>query len=176
VSPKAERFVTEYLIDLNGTKSAIRAGYSERSAYSTAERLLRNAEVRSAIEAAQAARGKRTEIDADWVLRRLHSEATADLAALYDDAGGLRPISEWPDVWRTGLVVGIDTVMERDGSDAEGKPQFVTVRKVKLSDRIRVVELIGKHVNIGAFKDRVEHSGEVTISDRLRRAEERASK
>ena len=53
MSPKAERFVTEYLIDLNGTKAAIRAGYSERSAYSTAERLLRNAEVCAVVKAAQ---------------------------------------------------------------------------------------------------------------------------
>jgi phage terminase small subunit len=53
MSPKAERFVTEYLIDLNATRAATRAGYSAKTAGSQGERLLKNAEICAAVKAAQ---------------------------------------------------------------------------------------------------------------------------
>lgn len=161
LTAKQQRFVAEYLIDLNQTQAAIRAGYSEKTAAEQASRLLTNVKVSEAVQAAMKARSERTDIDADWVLKRLARDATADLADLYDDAGQLLPVKEWPMAWRTGLVAGIETVQEREGTDAEGKPEFVTVRKVKLLDRTKLVELIGKHVDVGAFKDKIEHSGEI---------------
>lgn len=174
MTPKQEAFVREYLIDLNATAAYKRAGYvaTGNAAEVNAARLLRDAQVAAAIGAAQQKRAERTEIDADWVLKRLHGEATADLADLYDENGYLKHVSDWPMVWRTGLVAGIETVQERDGVDADGKPEYVTVRKVKLSDRVRLVELIGKHVGVGAFRDvvKVEVS---SIADRIKRAEER---
>ncbi|MBS0227680.1 MAG: terminase small subunit [Proteobacteria bacterium] len=159
LTAKQQRFVAEYLLDLNQTQAAIRAGYSEKTAAEQASRLLTNVKVADAIQAAMKARSERTQIDADWVLKRLAQDATADLADLYTEAGQLKPVHEWPMAWRTGLVGGIETVQERDGVDAEGDPVFVTVRKVKLLDRTKLVELIGKHVDVGAFKDRTEVTG-----------------
>lgn len=156
MTPKQEAFVREYLIDLNATQAAIRAGYSEHTANEQGARLLANASVRSLINEAQQERAERTKVSADWVLTRLHGEATADLADLYDEHGGLKPVHDWPMIWRTGLVAGIETVQERDGSDAEGNPQYCTVRKVKLSDRVRLLELIGKHIGVQAFKEKLE--------------------
>lgn len=161
LTAKQQRFVAEYLIDLNQTQAAIRAGYSEKTAAEQASRLLTNVKVAEAIQAAMKARSERTQIDADWVLKRLARDATADLADLYTEHGTLKPVHEWPIAWRTGLVAGIETVQERDGEDAEGKPVYATVRKVKLLDRTKLVELIGKHVEVGAFKEKVEHSGEI---------------
>lgn len=161
LTAKQQRFVAEYLIDLNATQAAIRAGYSEKTAAEQASRLLTNVKVAEAIQAAMKARSERTEINADWVLKRLARDATADLADLYTENGTLKPVHEWPIAWRTGLVAGIETVQERDGEDAEGKPVYATVRKVKLLDRTKLVELIGKHVEVGAFKEKVEHSGEI---------------
>lgn len=161
LTAKQQRFVAEYLIDLNQTQAAIRAGYSEKTAAEQASRLLTNVKVADAIQAAMKARSERTQIDADWVLKRLARDATADLADLYTEHGTLKPVHEWPIAWRTGLVAGIETVQERDGEDAEGKPVYATVRKVKLLDRTKLVELIGKHVEVGAFKEKVEHSGEI---------------
>lgn len=161
LTAKQQRFVAEYLIDLNATQAAIRAGYSEKTAAEQASRLLTNVKVGEAIQAAMKARSERTEINADWVLKRLARDATADLADLYTENGTLKPVHEWPIAWRTGLVAGIETVQERDGEDAEGKPVYATVRKVKLLDRTKLVELIGKHVEVGAFKEKVEHSGEI---------------
>lgn len=178
MTPKQEAFVREYLADpgLNASAAYMRAYPKAKpaSARVEASRLLANPNIAEAVAKLMAERCKRTEIDADWVLRRLHSEAIADLADLYDANGNLRPISDWPEVWRTGLVAGIETTQERDGADEDGKPQYATVRKVKLTDRARLVEMIGKHVNVGAFKDRLELSGEVSIAERIKRAEGRA--
>lgn len=156
MTPKQEAFVREYLIDLNATKAAIRAGYSARTAEWIGPRLVTQSHVASAIAAARQKRLERTEIDADWVLKRLESEASADLSDLYDKVGNLKPVHEWPKVWRTGLVAGIETVQERDGTDADGVPVYVTVRKVKLADRTKIVELVGKHVGVQAFAERLK--------------------
>lgn len=161
LTPKQARFVAEYLRDLNATQAAIRAGYSAKTADQQACRLLTNVKVSSAVAEAKQSRADRTQVDADWVLRRLAQDATADLADLYDENGNLRPVKDWPIAWRTGLVAGVETAQERDGQDEDGNPVFATVRKVKLLDRTKLVELIGKHVGVGAFKDRVEHSGEI---------------
>jgi phage terminase small subunit len=171
VTPKQEAFVREYLLDLNSSAAARRAGY-RGDPNTIGPRLLANVGVRSLIEKAQQERAERVQVDADWVLKRLHSEATADLADLYDENGHLRPINEWPMVWRTGLVAGIETATERDGSDEEGKPQFVTVRKVKLSDRVRMIELIGKHIGVGAFKERLEIEDVTDRAEQMRKRRE----
>lgn len=175
MTPKQEAFVREYLIDLNATAAYRRAGYVAKgnAAEVGAHQLLRNPKVAAAVAAAQEQRAERTKVDADWVLRRLHDEAEADLADLYDTDGNLKPVHEWPKVWRTGLVAGIETVQERVGVDDEGKPEYATVRKVKLADRTRIKELVGKHVGVGAFKEVLKVEGEIAFSERLRRAEER---
>lgn len=71
LSPRRARFVEEYLVDLNGTQAAIRAGYSANTATSQAERLLRNVDVKSALRAAKSARIKRTGVSQDKVLEEV---------------------------------------------------------------------------------------------------------
>lgn len=68
LTPKQEAFVREYLIDLNATQAAIRAGYSEKTASAIGHENLYKPEIASAIAAAQAQRAKRVELDADYVL------------------------------------------------------------------------------------------------------------
>ncbi len=164
MTSKQQRFVEEYLIDLNATQAAIRAGYSKKTARAVGSENLTKPDIRAAVAEAQQARSERTKIDADWVLTRLADEATADLADLYDGGGGLKPIAEWPLVWRQGLVSGL--VVEEIFKDAKKLGQ---VTKIKLSDRIKRVELIGKHVDVRAFAERHEHTGKaggpIEISD-----------
>ncbi len=78
LTPKQQRFVAEYLIDLNATQAAIRAGYSAKTAKQIGQRLLTFVDVKAAIDAAIAKRSKSTEISADAVLQRFWSIATAD--------------------------------------------------------------------------------------------------
>lgn len=78
LTPKRQRFVEEYLVDLNATQAAIRAGYSKASAYSVGQETLKKPEVAKAISDLQAARSERTGITADDVLRFWKSVGTAD--------------------------------------------------------------------------------------------------
>ncbi len=154
VTPKQRRFVEEYLIDLNATAAAKRAGYSEKTARQTGQENLSKPVIAEAIAEAQADRSERTQIDADWVLERLAEEVTADLKDLYADDGTLKPIDQWPLIWRQGLVAGLDV----DELLADGA-RLGQVTKVKLSDRLKRIELIGKHIGVKAFTERKELTG-----------------
>lgn len=72
---KQQRFVEEYLRDLNASAAARRAGYSEKNADKIGPRLVGNSRVAAAVAEAQAARSGRTQVDQDYVLRRLKLEA-----------------------------------------------------------------------------------------------------
>lgn len=162
LTDKQQRFVEEYLLDLNATQAAIRAGYSEKTASRIGSENVSKPEIASAIAEAQQKRSERTQIDADWLLKRLADESTADLADLYTENGALKAIHEWPEIWRMGLVAGIETVSEKVGIDEDGEPEFAKVHKVKLSDRVKRLELLGKHVGVGAFKD-----GQITLPNSI---------
>lgn len=155
LTEKQKAFVEEYLVDLNATHAAIRAGYSERTAYSKGNALLRHPEVATEIATAKLARSERTRVDADWLLARLAAEVEADIADLYDDNGALKPVKEWPEIWRKGLVAGLDV----EEIKADGRTVGL-IRKVKLSDRTRRLEMIGKHIDVAAFTEKHEHTGE----------------
>jgi phage terminase small subunit len=154
MTPKQQRFVEEYLIDLNATQAAIRAGYSPKTAHVIGPENLGKPEISKAVAEAMAARSERTKVDADWLLTRLAAEVDADVADLYDEAGALLPVRQWPPIWRKGLVAGLDVEEERDD---DGKVVGVT-RKIRLSDRIKRLELIGKHVDVQAFREQVAHN------------------
>lgn len=84
LTPKQRRFVVEYLIDLNQTAAAIRAGYSERTAREAGYELMRIPQVKAAVQAEMAKRAERTQITADNVMRTLWAKATADARELVE--------------------------------------------------------------------------------------------
>jgi phage terminase small subunit len=112
--------------------------------------LLNRPEIKAQIEAAKAERCERTKIDAEWLLRRLAEDVDADIADLYDEVGNIKKPKDWPQVWRKGLIARIETTGTADGA---------IVTKVKLADRTRIKELLGKHTDVGAFVEKHEHSG-----------------
>lgn len=71
LTPKQQRFVEEYLVDLNATQAAIRAGYSSKTAKSQGQRMLTNVDIENAIQRAVHKRSERTEITQDYVLEKL---------------------------------------------------------------------------------------------------------
>lgn len=170
LTPKQRIFVAEYLKDLNATQAAIRAGYSEKSAGDQAAQLLGKTHIQAAIDAAKERREAATEIDANWVLKRLAAEAEADIQDIYYENGAIKPIHEWPKIWRQGLIAGIK---HQEIRDEEGNRTGEVIVDVKVSDRVRRLELIGKHVRVNAFQDVVEHKGLDGIADRLTRAAKR---
>lgn len=158
LSDRQWQFCLEYLITFNQTYATIDAGYSEKGASVQGGRLLSHVKVAAAIAYLIEERTKRTLIDADWLLERLAAEATADVADLYEEDGvTLKPISEWPKIWRTGLVSGVKT-KPKMVADIYGNIIKMAVTDITLSDRVRRLELIGKHVDVQGFSDKVDHS------------------
>jgi phage terminase small subunit len=137
MTPKQQRFVEEYLIDLNATQAAIRAGYSEGTARQMGSENLSKPDIADAVAAAALKRAEQTEIDAAYVLRqavKLHERCMQEVSPVLD---------------RKGQQV----------TDEAGKALF----EFNALGASKALELVGKHVSIQAFKDRVEHSGGVSL-------------
>ena len=111
-------------------------------------------------------------VDAGWLLGRLVDEATADIADLYDGEGRLKPVDEWPEVWRLGLVQGVEIEARFEGR-GNAREQVGFVKKVRLSDRLKRLELIGKHIGVKAFEETVRVKGLEGLGERLARARKR---
>jgi phage terminase small subunit len=171
LTPRQERFVEEYLIDLNATAAATRAGYSGKTAEQQGPRLLGNVGVRSAIEAAQRARSERVQVTADTVLRELLRLATVDIAGAFDEDGALLPIHDIPeDVRRAIAGIEVDEIKERVGGE-----HTITgyTKKVKFWDKRGSLELLGKHLKL--FTDRLEVVDKTPFAEKLRLARQRAA-
>ena len=165
LTPKEQRFCDEYIVDLNATQAAIRAGYSRHTARSIGSENLTKPAIINQIEYAKTERATQTGIDAAWVVTRLANEVEADINDIYDDDGAVLPVSEWPLIWRQGLVTGIDVEMIKGPNGCE----MGMVKKIRFSDRVKRLELIGKHVSVKAFDDRVS-IGVDDIPGRMERA------
>lgn len=149
LTDKQELFAREYLSDLNATQAAKRAGYSDKTAYSIGQENLKKPEIQDRIAELKAERNERTQINADYVLRRLVEIDEMDVLDILLANGELKPIAQWPKVWRTTLS-GMD-VTEMAG-DAAG-----LLKKIKWPDKVKNLELLGKHVTVQAFKDNVKN-------------------
>jgi phage terminase small subunit len=155
LSPKQALFCREYLVDLNATQAAERAGYSAATARAQGARLLTKVDIAAEVERLGAEREKRTEITADVVLRELLAIARVDIAEAFTDAGTLRPIHEMPEAVRRAIA-GIDVYEEYTGRGEE-RENIGQTKKVRFSDKIRALELLGKHLRL--FVDSVELTG-----------------
>jgi phage terminase small subunit len=103
LNEKQAAFVREYLVDLNATQAASRAGYSEKTAHSQGQRLLKNAEVRKAINAGKSRRAERVEVSADEVLRELMRLGFSDIANIFNPDGDLRAFRNIPEDTRRAI-------------------------------------------------------------------------
>ena len=153
LTPRQSMFVKEYLVDLNGTQAAIRSGYSPRTANEQAARLLANVNISDAVASGMAKRAAKVEINADYVLARLAEIDRMDVLDIMSDDMALKPVSAWPSSWRRYLS-GFDVAEMKDGQDAIG-----VLKKIKWPDKVKNLELLGKHVGVGAFTEKVQLSG-----------------
>jgi phage terminase small subunit len=156
--------VAEYLVDLNATQAAIRAGYSEKSAHVTASRMLKDAKIAEAIKRGtskqlEATRKQLGELDisAENVKKRLAMWAFQDIRELFDEQGNLRPIHQLSDR-AAAMVAGLEVIKK---NAAAGDGVIDTVHKVKVVDPVKAAEMLAKH--FGLLTERIEHLGEVTI-------------
>lgn len=147
LTPKQQRFVDEYLIDLNATQAAIRAGYAPGSASVTGSQLLANPKIATEVAEAKKVRSERTEITADWVLQQA------------------------VEVYRR-VVQEVRPALDRAGHqlhDEGGAPLY----KFDASAALRALELVGRHVEVGAFEERVTVTHD--LADRIIAAREQVS-
>jgi len=172
LSGKEKRFRDEYLKDMNATRAGERAGYAKTTANKKCPLWVGKSRVKcpshklhvwDAVYKAKKERSERTKIDADWLLKRLAQEAEADVADLYNEGGGIKPIHQWPEIWRKGLVAGFETEQQYTYEAGKKVPEGYVI-KIKISDRVKRLELIGKHIDVQAFKDKIEHSGSIGIT------------
>ena len=148
LTPKQQHFVEEYLIDLNATQAAIRSGYSRNSARQIGVENLTKPVIAAAVAKAKRERSERTEIDAEWVLRQaveLHRRCMQEI----------RPVRN-P---KTG----------KQQYEYDGNALFA----FNAAAASRSLELIGKHVEIGAFRERLEVSGGLSLVDRINAGRDR---
>lgn len=150
LSEKEWRFVEEYCVDWNGAQAAIRCGYSNKSARVTAHRLLTKANIALQVEKRRRDLEAKASVNSLTILDRLHAELLADMADLFDEAtGALKPVHEWPLIWRRGMVSGVKVKVLKD---EDGNETGYTA-EVKLADRVRRIELLGRHHLVAAFRE-----------------------
>ncbi|MBD9303573.1 MAG: terminase small subunit [Lachnospira sp.] len=166
LTDKQKRFCEEYLIELNATQAAIRAGYSPKTAEQTASRLLRNVKVQEYIAKRQKELSRSTEITQERVIKELA------LIAFSNNADYAHVVEKKMQVEAGGALVD---VLDKDGKPVmyrtvepvlteelteEQKRALAVIKKgrdgleVKSCDKVKALELLGKH--LGIFTDKIE--------------------
>ena len=146
MTKKQKRFVEEYLIDLNATQAAIRAGYSPDTAYSIGNENMKKPEIKARVDKAMAERSRRTGVNADRVVMELAKIAFVNAGDVID----AETATVKPDAARDDTAAIQSVKVKTFGEDG-------LEREVKMADKLKALELLGKH--LGMFKDKVELSG-----------------
>lgn len=152
LTEKQQCFIDEYLIDLNATQAAIRAGYSVKTAQEQSARLLSKVMVQQAISEAMAERSRRTGINQNRILIELARIALLNPKALVNLEDATVNPEASPDDLAAIASVKVKRFPTKDGGEG-------IEREVKFYDKIKAIELLGKH--LGMFKERIELSGEL---------------
>ena len=134
LTEKQQRFVDEYIVDLNATRAAIRAGYSPKTAESQGARLLRNAKVQEAVRNAKQSRQERTRVTADQTVREIARIAFADPRGLVNEKGGAKSLHELDD----NLAAAVSSIEV----DEYGKVKY------KLWVKNQALDMLMKHMGL----------------------------
>ncbi len=160
LTPKQARFIEEYLVDLNATQAATRAGYSAKTAEQKGYQLLQKPAIKEAVEAAKQARSQRTEITADRVLQEYALIAFADMADYLTFAEDGAVYLDW-----SGLPEGatriIGELVQDEYTDGRGDDaREVKKTRFKLHPKLPALEALAKHLLLFPNpKQAHEHTG-----------------
>lgn len=148
LTEKQQRFVDEYLIDLNATQAAIRAGYSVKTANEQGAQNLVKLSIQQKISERMAERSRRVGINQDRIVMELAKIAFVNIADVIDPENVTIKKGATTDDTAAIQSVKVKVIPTKDGEGVE--------REIKMADKIRALELLGKH--IGMFKDKVDVS------------------
>lgn len=151
MTKKQKRFIEEYLVDLNATQAAIRAGYSPESASTIGSENMQKPEIRARVDRALAEQSRRTGINSDRAVREIARLALANAADIIDPATATVKDGVSRDDTAAIASVRVKITQTADGPAVE--------REIKLYDKNKALELLGRH--LGMFTDKVEHSGQI---------------
>lgn len=150
-----KRFCDEYLTDLNATR-AYKVAYlrckKDETANVNGSKLLRNAKVQEYISEKMKEREKRTEITQDMVIKELAKIAFLDIRKLYTENGQLKNIADM-DSETAGAISSLETLEEYEGY-GDDREKIGDTQKVKLLDKTKALELLGRH--LGIFNDKID--------------------
>ncbi|NNP70940.1 terminase small subunit [Acinetobacter sp. Ac_5812] len=149
-----EEFCHEYLKTLSPQAAGEAVEFKTRQ---YAWEVLQREEVEERIAYLNTQRLNRVDVDADYVLKRLAEIDQMDILDILDDKGNYKQLKEWPKIWRQY----INNVESVELSDGEG-----WLKKIKWPDKVKNLELLGKHIAVGAFKESIDHkhSGNVDLN------------
>lgn len=150
MTKKQKRFVEEYLIDLNATQAAIRAGYSPETAGSIGGENLKKPEISSAISKAMAERSKRTGINQDRVLRELAKIAFVNAVEVIDPKTAKIRDGALPED-----TAAIQSIKVKESFSENGQ---MMEREIRMADKLKALELLGKH--LGMYQNNINVSVE----------------
>ena len=151
LTARQQRFVEEYLVDLNATQAAIRAGYSASTARSIGSENLSKPAIAEAIAAAQAGRSERTQVTADRVIQEFAKIGFGDLRDLFDEAGRLKLPSELSEA-AAARIAQIEVVTRPVAGGEKGEVEYV--HKIRTWDKVAALTQIGRH--LGMFTDKMD--------------------
>ena len=146
LTEKQQRFVNEYLIDLNATQAAIRAGYSAKTADQQGCRMLTNVKVQQKISEEMAERSKRTGVNQDRVVLELAKIAFVNAADVIDSDDAAIKEGATTDDTAAIQSVKVKVIPGKQGEGIE--------REIKLHDKLKALELLGRH--LGMWDDRLD--------------------
>ena len=152
LTKKQQLFVDEYLIDLNATQAAIRAGYSVESARDIGCENLTKPNIQQAIAKAMAERSKRTGVNQDRVVLELAKIAFVKMTDIVDDEGRIKSDATDDD------LACIESVKFKESYSDTGS---MTEREVKIASKMKALELLGKH--LGMWNDKIDVNVAVPI-------------
>lgn len=171
IKPQQVVFAYEYCKTNHITNSALTAGYAKSSAHVQGSRLIKHDKVNRLILLIKKQMAYDIQIDAEWVLRELVMQATADRTAMYDEEGNMLPMSKWPESVRRSIT-GLDTdEIFGAGGVFEGQ-----AKRVRTTDKLKALELIGRHAGVQAFSDSLRLEAGDSLVDALQRGKARARK
>lgn len=157
LTEKQQRFVEEYLIDLNATQAAIRAGYKPSSARQVGTENMSKPSIRACIDQAIAERSKRTGINQDRVIRELARLAFVNASDVIDMDEAYIKCNASEDDTAAIASVKVKTIPTKEGDGVE--------REIRLNDKLKALELLGKH--LGMFKDNININANVSSTKKL---------
>lgn len=152
---KQKKFIDEYLVDLNATQAAIRAGYKEKAAYRTGAENLRKPQIQEEIQKRMQERQQRTEVTQDMVVKELAAIAFARA-------------TDYVEIRSNGVCGTVVIKPTTDLSDQQiraiaGIKEGANGIEIKLNDKEKALELLGRH--LGMWNDKIKVDGEVTTNN-----------